>query len=67
MNPLQKLYHQAKIEGRICARCGWRISKRNWKKGYKQCPGCYDALKGVNVRGGCLPDFDEPKDMTGES
>lgn len=57
---------QARKEGRICSRCGWLITKINWAKGYKLCAGCYDALKGVNVRGGALPCPDEPADRTGE-
>jgi len=63
---LQKQYHRAKEEGRLCSRCGWMISIVNWKKGYRLCPSCYDALKGVNVSCRWGKYFDEPPDLTGE-
>lgn len=57
---------RAKAEGRICSQCGWMITVKNWKKGYRLYAGCYSALKGVNVRGGYLPYRDEPTEKTGE-
>lgn len=56
----------AKQEGRVCSRCGWMVSKKNWSKGYRLCPGCYDALKGCNVTGKHGPYRDEPIDRTGD-
>ena len=47
--------HQAFIEGRKCSRCGWMITKTNWKKGNRECMDCKLALKGVNVRWGHVP------------
>ena len=61
-----KMVKTAKQEGRVCEKCGWIISKKNWAKGYRQCPGCWSASKGVQVRTGAYPYRDEPKDMTGE-
>ena len=60
------VYHKAKVEGRLCSRCGWIVTVKNWKKGYRLCAGCYDALKGVNVDGNQGAYRDEPVDMTGE-
>lgn len=59
-------YDTAKKEGRICKSCGWMISKKNWKKGYRLCAGCYSAHQGVNPKGGAYPTRDEPRDKTGE-
>jgi hypothetical protein len=53
-------------EGRVCSRCGWIISKKNWGKGYRLCGGCFDALKGVNVNYGHERARDEIEDKTGE-
>jgi hypothetical protein len=66
MNPLTRQFSRAKAEGRTCSRCGWMISLKNWAKGYRLCPGCHDALKGVNTPPRYGKYRDEPVDMTGE-
>ena len=63
----KKAIYDAISEGRICDRCGWVITKKNWAKGYRLCAGCYDGLKGVNVSSGAQPYSDEPEEKTGES
>ena len=63
---LARQFRKAKKDGRICKRCGWMITVKNWKAGHKLCAGCYSALKGVNVSFGSYPYEDEPKDLTGE-
>ena len=63
---LARVYEKAKEEGRICSRCGWIITKKNWKKGHKLCAGCLDANKGVNVNCGHYKPVEENIDMTGE-
>lgn len=60
-----KFVKQAKLEGRVCSRCGWIINKKNWLKGYRLCAGCWDGLKGVNVSHGHGAYADEPIDRTG--
>jgi len=35
------------------------ISIKNWKKGYRLCPNCYSAMKGVNVSTAYLPPADD--------
>ena len=65
-NILARQFTRAKGEGRTCSRCGWIITVKNWKKGYRLCPGCFDALKGVNVSTGHWPKRDEPGEKTGE-
>ena len=63
----QKLYNQAKLEGRLCVRCGWMVTKHRWVKGKKNlCISCEDALKGVNVSSPYGKFQDEPIDKTGE-
>ncbi len=62
---LTRQFHRAKAEGRVCERCGWMITVLAWAKGFRMCPGCYDALKGVNVDTGQLKYRDEPIDRTG--
>lgn len=62
----KKQYYKAKIEGRVCKRCGWMITKKNWKKGYRLCAGCFSAIKGVNTKRGANPAADEPREKTGE-
>jgi len=57
----------AKQEGRVCEKCGWIITKKNWKKRYRMCPGCYYASKGVSTKKGHYPYADEPKNLTGEN
>ena len=64
-NILARQLRRAKLEGRVCSRCGWLISIKNWKKGYLLSPGCFDALKGVNVSKGHRPYRDEAVDKTG--
>lgn len=59
-------YRRAKLEGRLCSRCGWMITIKNWKKGYRLCAGCHSALKGVNVPARYGKWKDEKDDMTGE-
>jgi len=63
---LSRQFARAKDEGRICSRCGYMITVKAWDKGYRQCPSCFDALKGVNVNIGHWPKRDEPSDKTGE-
>lgn len=63
---LSRQYHRAKEEGRLCGRCGWMITVKNWKKGFRLCPGCYDGLKGVNVSTGHRMAADEAREKTGE-
>jgi hypothetical protein len=63
---LTRLYQKAKSEGRLCSRCGWIITVKNWKKGYTLCAGCFDALQGVNVKTGHWAARDEPGEKTGE-
>jgi predicted RNA-binding Zn-ribbon protein involved in translation (DUF1610 family) len=63
---LARQLHRALAEGRVCSNCGWMISIKNWAKGFRLCPGCADALKGVNVDRGSGRYRDEPVDMTGE-
>ncbi len=57
---------RAKMEGRICSHCGWMVTIKEWKAGYKMCGNCRDALKGVNVKTGSNPYSDEPTEKTGE-
>lgn len=63
---LSKAYIQAKKDGRICRRCGWMISKKNWAKGFLLCGGCWSALQGVNTPPRWGKWLDEPIDKTGE-
>ncbi len=63
---LSNVYAKAKAEGRLCRRCGWVITKKNFLKGYHLCAGCYDALKGVRVPMNWGKWLDEPIDKTGE-
>lgn len=63
---LSKYYAQAKKEGRVCRRCGWIITKKNWAKGDLLCSGCLDAIKGVNTPPRWGKWLDEPIDKTGE-
>lgn len=64
---LSKVYIQAKKDGRVCRRCGWIITKKNWAKGFLLCSGCWDAVKGVNVSSGWNKPQEEMVDMTGEA
>lgn len=59
-------YQRAKAEGRLCTRCHYMITVVRWKKGYRLCPDCEDALRGVDVNRGCWPGRDEPAEKTGE-
>jgi hypothetical protein len=63
---LSDAFALAHKEGRLCNRCGWMITKANWKKGYRQCGGCYSGLKGVNCKQGHAQDAQEIHDRTGE-
>ena len=63
---LSRIYAKARDEGRLCSKCGWIISTKNWKKGYRVCGSCWDANKGVNVSGRYGKYRDEPVDKTGE-
>lgn len=63
---LAKFYYRAKVEGRVCSRCGWIITVKNWNKDYRLCAGCFDALRGVNISAGHWPERDEPAEKTGE-
>lgn len=62
---LSRQFARAKAEGRVCSQCGWIITVKNWKAGYRLCAGCYDASKGVNVARGHGRYRDEPADKTG--
>lgn len=68
MNPATRQFNRAKAEGRVCSRCGWMVSIKNWMKGYRLCPGCWDASRGMAPIGqsGKYQDRDEPVDRTGE-
>jgi hypothetical protein len=66
MSVLSRQYKRAKDEKRLCICCGWIVNLKNWKKGYRLCAGCYDALKGVNVDGKWGTWRDEPIEKTGE-
>jgi hypothetical protein len=63
---LARVYEKAKAAGRLCPKCGWIITVKNWDKGYRVCGGCWDAAQGVNVKGGHWQDGQEPRDMTGD-
>ena len=63
---LSKVYTQAKKDGRVCSRCGWIITKKDWAKGFLLCSGCQDAMQGVNVSDGWYQPLQEPVDKTGE-
>jgi len=63
---LSKVYAQAKKDGRVCNRCGWIVTKKDWTKGYLLCAGCRDAMQGVNVSNGWCQPLQEPVDKTGE-
>lgn len=63
---ISKAYTAAKHDGRLCSRCGWIVTKKDWKKGHRLCGGCRSALKGVNCRGGHWPNIQERQDKTGE-
>lgn len=65
-NPGSKVINKAKAEGRVCSQCQWIIAKKDWKRGRRLCGNCTDANKGVNVKTGYGPYFDEPIDRTGE-
>ena len=41
-------------------------TQKNWKKGYRLCGNCWDANRGVNVRGGYRQPRQEPREITGE-
>ena len=60
-------YQKAKSEGRICLRCGWIVTIKDWKKGNRLCAGCTDALQGVNVDYGHNQPPQEPIDQTGNN
>lgn len=62
----QRQFKRAEKEGRVCEKCGWMISIKNWKKGHRLCAGCYTGQRGVRVSGGWGPYYDEPQDRTGE-
>lgn len=65
-NIIARQYKRAKSEGRVCSRCGWLITVKNWTKGYRLCAGCYDALKGVNISCKWGAYRDESIEKTGE-
>ena len=65
-NFITKIYRKARKENRLCSNCGWIITRDDWKKGFRECFGCRDGLKGVNVKTGYGRYRDEPVDMTGE-
>ena len=63
---LSNVYAKAKAEGRLCRRCGWVITKKNWQKGFLLCAGCWDAEKGVNVATGWGSWRNKPMEKPGE-
>ena len=67
MKPEKRALQRAIEEKRLCQNCGWMVTIKNWKKGYRLCAGCYDARKGVNVSKGHYRYSDEPKDITGDA
>lgn len=67
MNPSAKCLRIAKTEGRICHKCGWMITKKNWNKGYRLCAGCFSASKGVSTNRGAPPYRDEAPELTGNN
>jgi len=64
---MARQYHRAKEEGRLCSNCQWMISIENWNKGYRLCPGCYDAMKGVKTMPRWGTYLDELPELTGEN
>jgi len=66
MNAISQYYAKAKAQGRLCGRCGWIVTVKRWKAGYKLCASCQDAMKGVNIRWGNTKPAEEATDRTGE-
>ena len=65
MKPEARALRTAREEGRVCSNCGWMISRKNWKKGYRLCPSCNFALQGVRTDKGHYAPADEAADRTG--
>lgn len=63
---MARCLHNAIQEGRVCVRCGWMITKPNWKKGHRLCYGCREAMRGVDCKGGHHQPQQERIDKTGE-
>jgi hypothetical protein len=57
---------RARAEGRVCSRCGWMITVKEWKRGRRMCWNCEDALKGVNISQGWSQPAQDIEDKTGE-
>lgn len=66
MKPEARALRTAHEEGRICSNCGWIVSRKNWKKGFRLCPSCHYALQGVRTNRGSHAALDEAKDKTGD-
>ena len=64
---LSRVFIKAKAEGRLCKRCGWIVTVKDWQAGCTYCAGCRDAMKGVNVSWGHDQPQQEKKDITGEA
>ncbi len=52
--------------GRVCNRCGWMITVKEWNKGRRMCWNCEDALKGAGTPMGHWQPAQESSDRTGE-
>lgn len=63
---LTRIFAKAKDEGRLCLRCQWIVTKKDFQQGYRLCAGCRDALQGVNTPPRWGKWLDEPIDKTGE-
>lgn len=57
---------RARAEGRVCSRCGWMITVKEWNKGRRMCWNCEDALKGAGTPMGHWQPQQEAVDRTGE-
>lgn len=66
---MYRAFVKAKKEGRLCERCGWLVTVKDWKKGNRLCFNCRDAETGMknpypHINYGSWRD--EPVDKTGE-
>ena len=63
---LYKHLQRAIAEHRVCVRCGWIVTKINWKKGHRLCSGCRSATEAWLGVGGHYQPLQEVPDKTGE-